>query len=126
MKQCTELLKPVKEEVTEGKGKKEHGRIEKRTYQEYDVRGAYFDKRWNKSNLSSLIKVERERLEVKTGKFSLQTDLYISNITPNSMDCFTPVRKHWQVEVNNHVRDVTLCEDKLKTKKSCIQSPSWT
>lgn len=45
MEQCTTMLKPVKTEVTEGQGKKEHGRIEKRTYKEYDVRGAYFDKR---------------------------------------------------------------------------------
>ena len=27
------------------------------------------------------------------------------------------VRAHWQVEVNNHVRDVTLREDQFRTKK---------
>lgn len=118
MEQCTTLLKPVSQCVTEGKGKKRHGRIEKRIYKQYDVRGEYFDKRWKPSNLSSLILVERERLETKTGKYSCQVDLYISNIAPNTIDCFTPIRQHWQVEVNNHIRDVTLKEDKLRTKKN--------
>jgi len=122
MELCTVLLKPVNECITEGEGKKSHGRIEKRSYEQYDVSGEYFDKRWDKSSLSSLIKVERERLEVKTGKYSLQTDLYISNIAPATIDCFVPIRQHWQVEVSNHVRDVTLREDKLRTKKSCFQS----
>ena len=26
------------------------------------------------------------------------------------------IRKHWSVEVNNHIRDVTLKEDSLKTQ----------
>lgn len=126
MEQCTFLLKPVSQCVTEGEGKAEHGRIEKRSYKQYDISGEYLDKRWDQSNLSSLIKVERERREVKTGKYSLQTDLYISNIVPDTIDCFVPIRQHWQVEVNNHVRDVTLSEDKLRTKKSPLPSNGWT
>ena len=31
-------------------------------------------------------------------------------------ELFTAIRKHWQVEVNNHIRDVTLKEDHVKTK----------
>lgn len=117
MDQATKMLPTVNEHVTQEKG---HGRIEKRSYKQYDVQEEYFDKRWDKSNLSSLIEVKRESWDVKTGKYTSTRDLYISNVAPNTLDCFAPIRSHWQVEVNNHVRDVTLAEDKLRTKKSRV------
>lgn len=123
MNQYTFLLKPVKKDITVEKG---HGRVEKRVYKQYDIRQEYVDKRWKTSNLSSLIEVQRERLEVKTGKESFQTDLYMTNIEPDGEDCFAPIRNHWSVEVNNHVRDVTLKEDQLKTKKSHFQNNGRT
>ena len=33
---------------------------------------------------------------------------------------FQAIRQHWSVEVNNHIRDVTLKEDSLKTKIEAI------
>ena len=114
MEECTRLLKPVNEEVRLNKG---HGRLERRTYRQYDISGEYVDKRWEKAGFASLIKVDRERTEIRTGKQSLETELYISNIKAGSEDCFTPIRLHWSVEVNNHIRDVTFKEDFLRTKK---------
>lgn len=114
MEQCVRLLRPVNEEVSVDKG---HGRLERRRCSQYDISGEYVDKRWECSGLASLVKVERERLELRTGRQSVETDLYISNITAGSEDCFSPVRRHWSVEVNNHIRDVTFKEDQLRTKK---------
>ena len=33
---------------------------------------------------------------------------------------FGAVRHHWSVEVTNHIRDVTLNEDKFRTKKTIV------
>ncbi|MCP5108502.1 MAG: ISAs1 family transposase, partial [bacterium] len=77
MERCTKALRPVNEEVRVGKG---HGRVERRTYSQYDITGEYVDRRWEKSGLGSLVKVVRERLDTSTGKQSVETGLYISNI----------------------------------------------
>lgn len=115
MEKSATYLSPVNETVTIDKG---HGRLEKRTYFHYEIEDEYFDKRWSKSNFQSLFKVERHRLELQTGKASFETSYYISNgKNTEKEDYFTAIRQHWSVEVNNHIRDVTLKEDKLKTKK---------
>lgn len=99
---------------------KGHDRIEKRAYSLYDVSGEYFDKRWKDSRFSSLVKVERKRQCMKTGKTSRELACYITNGRANSgEDYFTAIRRHWSVEVNNHLRrGVTLQEDQLRTKKA--------
>lgn len=118
MKWSSIHLSPVNQGITVNKG---HGRFEKRTYFHYQIEGEYFNQRWGKSNFQSLFKVERYRLELKTGKESLNTDYYISNgkYHPNE-DYFKSIRQHWVIETNNHIRDVTLKEDKLKTKKTKV------
>ncbi len=116
MSHCTTRLKPVNQSVTIEKG---HGRIEKRTYFQYDIESEYFDDRWKQTEFKSLFKVIRYRENIKTGVESTTTDLYISNGKYNSNeDYFSAIRNHWSVEVNNHIRDVTLQEDKFKTKKN--------
>ena len=116
MEKCTAFLEPTNQTQTIDKG---HGRLEKRSYFQYDVSGEYFDPRWASSNFQSLFRVERSRLVLKTGKESQQVAYYISN---GSVDehagYFEAIRNHWSVETANHVRDVTLQEDQLRTKKS--------
>ena len=41
----------------------------------------------------------------------------MSNIVGNYEDLAEAIRKHWSVETNNHVRDVSLQEDKMRSKK---------
>jgi len=115
MSKNASFLNPVNEGVSLEKG---HGRIDKRTYFHYDVSWEYFEDRWAKSGFRSLFKVIRERFNLSTGEQSSQTAYYISNgIYSEQEDYFTAIRRHWSVEVNNHIRDVTLREDHFRTKK---------
>lgn len=105
---------------------KGHGRLEQRHYYHFDVSKEYFDKRWKTTNFQSLFKVIRHRTLLKTGEHRQETAYYISNGKPLNEDeaaveYFDAIRNHWSVEVNNHVRDVTLSEDNLRTKKSLLQ-----
>ncbi len=65
------------------------------------------------------IKVMRRRNELKTGKCvpSVETSYYLTNEVGNYEELKEAIRKHWQVETNNHIRDVTLKEDRLRSKK---------
>jgi len=115
MRKDASFLTPVNQLVTTQKG---HGRIDRRSYFHYDVSWEYFDERWSKSNFQSLFKVIRERYNLTTGKTSTETAFYISNGKyEETEDYFGALRNHWAVEVNNHIRDVTLNEDRLRTKK---------
>lgn len=97
---------------------KGHGRIEERHYRHYDVSKCYFDPRWEKTEFKSLFTVDRKRTELKSGKITTEKAYYISNAEPVADEqYFRAIRKHWSVETNNHVRDVTLNEDRMRTKK---------
>lgn len=118
MEKDSSYFAPVNQLVTVEKG---HGRVEKRRYFHYDVSDEYFDERWSKSNFQSLFKVERYRYDLQSGKETNEISYYISNgAYTKEEDYFTAIRKHWSVEVNNHIRDVTLKEDNLKTKKTAV------
>jgi predicted transposase YbfD/YdcC len=93
-----------------------HGRIEERNYQSYCIRDVYMDKRWQNTHFELLIKVTRTRTCKKTDQKSREVNYYLSNGT-RSKDIFNAIRKHWSVEVNNHLRDVTLNEDHMRSKK---------
>ncbi len=96
---------------------KGHGRIEHRCYRVYDIEGLYKDERWNTSDIRTAVRVMRERQEIRTGKISRETSYYLSNQADKFGQLCEAVRLHWQVETNNHIRDVTLKEDGLRTKK---------
>lgn len=124
MVQLSKCYKPDYKLITTDKG---HGRVESRTYFYYDISSEYVDKRWKESNFQSLFKVTRKISYLKNGiiiKQCEETSYYISNatisISSNSKEYFTAIRNHWSVEVNNHIRDVTLKEDKMKTKNKNI------
>jgi len=115
MSTYAEQTTPIAQEKTEDKG---HGRIEIRNYSQYDISSQHFDERWEKSDFKSLFKVERYRKIQRTGKESTSIDYYISNGEDDEKeDYFGAIRSHWSVETNNHVRDKTLREDQLRTKK---------
>jgi predicted transposase YbfD/YdcC len=116
MSKHAECFKATRELITIDKG---HGRLEKRHYYQYDVSGEYFDHRWENTHFRSLFKVVRHRTNLKNDKHSIETAFYLSNgEIQKSDEYFEAIRNHWSVEVNNHVRDVSLQEDQLRTKKS--------
>ncbi len=63
-------------------------------------------------------------LKSKGGKQSGETSYYLSNERTKLSELCSAVRKHWSVETNNHIRDVTLREDQLRVKKR-IQIEFW-
>lgn len=118
MKDHVECFHPVDEKVTVEKG---HGRLEKRTYFHYDVSEEYFERRWDQTNFRSLFVVKRNRIELKTNKESEEISFYISNgRAQDQHQYFEAIREHWSVEVNHHIRDVSLKEDQMRTKKNKI------
>lgn len=94
----------------------ERGRVTDRSYQVYDITGIKVAERWSKSKLARLIKVERKTV-LGSGKGTKEMSYYLSNQKGKEQQLCEAVRGHWQVEVNNHLRDVTLAEDDLRTKK---------
>jgi predicted transposase YbfD/YdcC len=41
----------------------------------------------------------------------------VTNEVGNYEEISEAIRGHWQVETNNHIRDVTLKEDRMRSKK---------
>lgn len=103
---------------------KGHGRIEARSYQFYDILELEKDERWNNCQLKTAIQVSRETEQLKSGKRSRETSYYLTNEVGNYEELCRAVRQHWQVETSNHIRDVTLREDDLRSKKR-ICSAFW-
>lgn len=115
MERASHILAPVATQTDTEKG---HGRIETRTYYTFDVQQQYFEPRWEAVGFQTLIKVERQRLILKSGHQSQETSFFMANIPPDTPQVGSKaVRNHWQIEVNNHIRDVTLQEDQLRSKK---------
>lgn len=96
---------------------KGHGRLESRAYEFYDVLEVAKAARWGACQLRTLIRVKRERILLKSGKSSLEASYYVTNEVGNYEELCPAVRGHWQVETNNHMRDVSLREDGLRSKK---------
>lgn len=96
---------------------KGHGRIETRIYWFYDVLELEKDERWKDSQIKTAIKVRRERIELKTNKTSLEESIYVTNEVGKYEELAEAIRNHWSVETNNQIRDVSLQEDKMRSKK---------
>lgn len=104
------------ERLDEEKG---HGREEIRYYLSYDISDLEFDERWEEVNFQTLVRVLRKQKVVKKEESMYEISDYLTNIRcKNEQDAhelFDAVRNHWQVEVNNYIRDTVLKEDKLRT-----------
>jgi predicted transposase YbfD/YdcC len=103
---------------------KSHGRIEVREYEFYDVLELEKAERWKTCQIKTAIKVTREREELKSGKNSREESYYLSNEVGNYEELAQAIRQHWQVETNNHIRDVSLREDKMRSKKR-VYKKQW-
>ncbi len=117
MERVSQALSPNGTYSTLEKG---HGRVEKRKYRTYSVGNEYFDSRWEKANFQTLIKVNRVVYDCKKKTEYDETAFYISNqAVKNTADVklAQAIRGHWNVETNNHRRDVTFKEDKQRTLK---------
>jgi len=115
----TKVVNPKVEYQTLDKG---HGRIDEREYACFNISEEYCDDRWSGSGFSILVRVKRTRKDLNNNQMSEDVSYYISNEKiKNSLECFNAIRNHWSIEVNNHYRDVSLKEDKLRTKKSQLQ-----
>ncbi|MCB0847514.1 MAG: ISAs1 family transposase [Bacteroidetes bacterium] len=110
--------KPIAQDQTIEKG---HGRLDIRHYEAFCVKNEYFDQRWLECGFTTLIKVKRERTLLKEGKTSSETAFFLSNEpSGQNQDLFQAVRGHWAVETNNHIRDVTLDEDRFRSSQKEI------
>lgn len=93
---------------------KAHGRLEQRQAKLYELNVACLQDRWHKTQLATLVGIDRQRLPLKDGGESRERAYFITN-QPLAGQAgallFEALRKHWSVETDNHVRDVTLGED---------------
>jgi predicted transposase YbfD/YdcC len=108
--------KPIYKDVTE---EKQSGRVEVRKYEIYDLQTMNKEVRWEKSQLKIAIRVIRETTQVEGGKETKEESLYLSNEAAKPAEVCRAIRRHWQVEVNNNLRDTTLAEDQL-----CVKEPT--
>lgn len=96
---------------------KGHGRIETRSYEFYDLSELEKDERRVACQIRTAVKVIRRRDELKTGKKSKETSYCVSNEVGNYEEIAAAIRQRWQVETNNHRREVILREDAMRSKK---------
>ena len=102
---------------------KEHGRLEQRTYDFFNIEESVFEKRWTPCKLASLIVVNRHFEVLKTGKIMEEQSFYISNVSiventsAKIENLSKATRGHWTIENVNQIRDVSFKEDSIKMKR---------
>lgn len=94
-------------------------RIESRVARFFDIQQMIIDDKWSNCGFKTLIVVDRKRVDLKSGEKSEGRYYYLSNchFIMREKELFNAIRQHWQVEVNNNIRDVTLREDYVKTAR---------
>lgn len=121
-KQCEHLFaneKPLGVISTTEQG---HGRYEVRQGTFIALGEVDFDDRWADSGFQTLIVMNRQTIRNVQQKVSVEISYYVSNQKVDEeqhseqSSLFNAVRRHWGVESDNWIRDVTLGEDKVKTK----------
>jgi predicted transposase YbfD/YdcC len=101
---------------------KGHGRHETRHGTFFDLEKIEFPERWSESGLRTLIVMKRQTIIPAQQKVSSEISYYMSNqqVRADQFDIqselFTAIRRHWGVESENWIRDVTFNEDHVKTK----------
>ena len=102
---------------------KGHGRLEERRYEFYDLLEMKKDERWTGLEIRTAIKVRRTSKELRSGKSRSEESYYLSNEVGNYEEIAAAIRQHWSVETNNHLRDVSLREDQMRSKKRNCNAP---
>jgi predicted transposase YbfD/YdcC len=78
------------------------------------------DPRWQKSGINTLIAMNRETFITRTKKTTAEASYYISNQHVDTAkigaELAGTLRKHWGVESNNWILDVTFDEDNVQVK----------
>lgn len=123
LQQCQALRKEAPALAETIEHEKAHGRVTTRRAQLFSLASVTLDPRWKDSGLSALMVVERETFEVSTKITTFETSYYVSNpvLEPSTAGSLAgelaqAIRRHWGVESNNWIRDVTFNEDGIKTK----------
>jgi len=120
--QCEQLAArddPLEVITTMEKG---HGRLETRKGAFFDIEKIEFAERWSESGIRTLIVMERQTIKTAYRKVSSEVSYYVSNQEASleqsnvQSELFTAIRRHWGVESENWIRDVTFNEDNVKTK----------
>lgn len=125
LSQCQTLHQTEEEALFKSEGhEKAHGRLTSRYASIYSLSSVSLADRWRSSGLQTLIVIRRETWEIKENKHSNSTSYYISNQeilaadSTGSTELVGAIRKHWGVESNNWILDVTFDEDNVRTKAS--------
>lgn len=114
--ECQHLHQNLLAKHQYSKTEKGHGRLEVRTGFTYAMNTESLNPRWEKSNIQTLIAIERDRTVLKSGEHSNETAYFITNLTlteATGNELFTACRNHWGIESDNYVRDVNFGEDKI-------------
>ena len=122
LKQCQHLAATTRPRGRYDERDSGHGRITTRQGQGFAMVSLRLAPRWANSGMQTLMVINRETLTPATGKRSWETAYYISNhaLSPSPKaqvkELADAIRKHWHVESDNWIRDVTFNEDNVKTK----------
>jgi len=119
--QCKEVAQNASLMITENQTVDPgHGRITTRQAQLFSMKSTALDARWQKSAINTLIVIHRETFNTSTEKATAEASYYISNQTVSSAqtgsELADTLRKHWGVESNNWILDVTFDEDNVQVK----------
>jgi len=99
-----------------------HGRVESRRGTLVSLDGMHLHRRWRESGLRTLIVLERETVQLNSGKTTTETSYYVTNrqVTKDApaehRTLVEAIRNHWRVEADNNIRDVTFREDSIRTR----------
>ncbi len=124
LKQCCHLAATAAPLGSHAESDKGHGRLTTREGQCFDMNRLNLAPRWSDSGVHTLVVMQRQTLTLATQKTTSETSYYISNQVLSSdpqaqaIELTGAIRQHWHVESDNWIRDVTLNEDKVKTKSS--------
>ena len=119
MKIISETVEPLGWSESIDKG---HGRLEERRASFFPIDPSLLDGRWDQSGLKGFVVMERKTEELKTGKITTETSYYVTNQSLNTIETqqelFQAIRRHWGVESDHWIRDVTFKEDHVRSTYS--------